>query len=70
MVKAMSPKMLRLKPVAVMMMSASSMRPDFSSMPCAVKRSISSVTTLALPEVTPLKMSPSGTQAMRWRHGR
>ena len=33
MTKAMSPRTLRLKPVAVMMMSASSSCPDFSRMP-------------------------------------
>jgi hypothetical protein len=38
-----------VKPVAVTMMSASSASPDFSRMPVSVKRSISSVTTLALP---------------------
>ena len=39
--------------------------PDFSIMPFSVKRSISSVTTLALPEAMPWKISPSGTKAMR-----
>ncbi len=66
----MSPSTLRLKPVAVMMMSASSSSPDLVRMPFGVKRSISSVTTLALPDLMPWKMSPSGTNAMRWRQGR
>ena len=39
-------------------------------MPLSVKRSISSVTTLALPSLTFWKRSPSGTKAIRWRQGR
>jgi len=65
-----SPLADRLKPVAVMMMSASSSLPDFSRMPFSVKRSISSVTTEALPDLMPWNRSPSGMKAMRCRHGR
>ena len=50
-VKAMSPITLRLKPVAVTMMSASISSPDFVRMPVSVKVSISSVTIDALPAV-------------------
>ena len=67
---AMSPVASRLKPVAVTMMSASSVLPDFKRMPVSVKRSISSVTTDALPAAMPLNRSPSGMKAMRCRHGR
>jgi len=67
---SMSPLAERLKPVAVMMMSASSSLPDFSRMPFSVKRSISSVTTEALPDLMPWNRSPSGMKAMRCRHGR
>ena len=61
----MSPMTLRSKPVAVTMMSAFSSSPDFSRMPFSVKRSISSVTTEALPEAMPWNRSPSGMKAMR-----
>ena len=66
----MSPITLMLKPGAVTMMSASMVSPDFSRMPVSVKRSISSVTTEAVPAAIALNRSASGTKAMRWRHGR
>ena len=66
----MSPSTLRVKPVAVTMMSASSSCPDFNRMPFSVNVSISSVTIEALPELIPANRSPSGTNASRCRHGR
>src|SRR5258708_3749347 len=66
----MSPLAERLKPVAVMMMSASSSLPDFSRMPFSVKRSISSVTTEALPDLMPWNKSPSGMKAIGLPHRR
>jgi len=65
----MSPKTLRLKPVAVTMMSASSSSPLLSVTPHSVKASISSVTIDACPSLIDLNRSPSGRNAIRWRHG-
>jgi hypothetical protein len=59
-----------LKPVAVMMISASMILPDLRRMPVSVKLSISSVTTDARPARIASRKSPSGMKAMRCRHGR
>lgn len=64
------PKASMSKPVAVTITSASSSRPDSGRMPPSVKRAMRSVTAEARPEAMARKRSPSGTQAMRWLHGR
>ncbi|MNW20110.1 hypothetical protein D3C71_2203530 [compost metagenome] len=61
---------MRLKPVALTTMSASSRSPDVSTMPRASKFSMPSVTTEALPLLMASNMSPSGTTAMRCCQGR
>ena len=66
---ATSPSTDMLKPVAVMMTSASSVSPEASVMPCSVNDSIWSVTTEAWPDLIDWKKSPSGTKAMRCCHG-
>ena len=51
------------------MMSASSSRPDVSSRPRSVKRSMWSVTTDDVPARMDLKRSPLGVAQNRWSHG-
>ena len=69
-VNGMSPSALRLNPVAETTMSASSSSPDEVRMPVSVKVSMVSVTTEARPSLIAVKMSPSGTTAIRCCHGR
>ena len=69
MVISMPPRPSRFSPVAVTMMSASSSVPEASLSPVSVKVSMWSVTTEALPSLSALKRSPSGTRQTRWSHG-
>ena len=70
MVIGIPPSARRLKPVAVITTSASSVSPEASVMPCSVNASMWSVTTDAFPDLIAWKKSPSGTMAMRCCHAR
>ena len=66
---AMLPRPHSSMPVAVTMMSASSVSPDLSRMPFSTKRSMWSVAIDALPEEMAWNRSPSGSRQSLSFHG-
>ncbi|GAA4681293.1 hypothetical protein GCM10025794_22910 [Massilia kyonggiensis] len=68
-VMAIPPSSLIFRPVASTTTSAGTARPDASSRPSGVKRSMWSVATLARPVRIARNRSPSGTTHTRWSQG-